>query len=127
MPSSDTKLPEQQSSKTYHNKNNQADTPPQIPSIKISEQSQITEKDPNNACSWENLPYPRSLSHHQMIQVQHKKEIIVKVMKKMRYGWNWRICLLIKRNLLSNTENQNNHSNKEVKEWKCRSHNSNVQ
>ena len=23
---------------------------------------------------WENLPYPRSLSHHLIIQVQHKKE-----------------------------------------------------
>ena len=34
MPSLDTKLPEQQSSKTY-NKNNQTDTPPQIPSIEI--------------------------------------------------------------------------------------------
>ena len=36
MPHSDTKLPEQQCSKTHHNnKNNQTDTPPQIPSIKI--------------------------------------------------------------------------------------------
>ena len=50
MPGSDTELPEQQSSKTLHNnKNNQIDTPPQIPSIKISKHSQITEKDPNNA------------------------------------------------------------------------------
>ena len=38
IPNLDTKLPEQQSSKTYH-KNNQADIPPQIPSIEISEQS----------------------------------------------------------------------------------------
>ena len=40
IPSSDIKLPEQQSSKTHHNnKNDQTDTPPQIPSIKTSEQS----------------------------------------------------------------------------------------
>ena len=40
IPSSDIKLPEQQSSKTHHNnKNNQTDTPPQILSIKTGEQS----------------------------------------------------------------------------------------
>ena len=51
IPGSDPKLPEQQSSKTHHNnQNNQTDTPPQIPSVEISEQSKITEKDPNNAC-----------------------------------------------------------------------------
>ena len=34
MPGSGTKLPEQHGSKTHHNnKNNQTDTPPQIPSI----------------------------------------------------------------------------------------------
>ena len=43
MSGSDTRLPGQQSSKTnYNNKNNQTDTPPQIPSIEISEQSQTT-------------------------------------------------------------------------------------
>ena len=52
MSGSDTKLPEQQSGKTHHNnRNNQTDTPSQISSIKISEQSQITEKDPSNTCS----------------------------------------------------------------------------
>ena len=30
----------------------------------------------------ENIPYPRSLSHHQMIQVQHKKKLTVIVIKK---------------------------------------------
>ena len=58
MPSLDTKLLEQQSSKTYH-KNNQTDTPPQIPSIEISEQSQITENDPNNARSMRKPPIPK--------------------------------------------------------------------
>ena len=59
-PGSDTKLPEQQSSKTHHNnKNNQTDTPPQISSIKISEQSQIPEKDPNNACSLRKPSIPK--------------------------------------------------------------------
>ena len=33
--------------------------PPQIPSIEISEQSQITEKDPNNACSLRKPPIPK--------------------------------------------------------------------
>ena len=40
IPSSDIKLPQQQSRKTHHNnKNNQTDTPSEIPSIKTSEQS----------------------------------------------------------------------------------------
>ena len=60
MPGSDTELPEQQSSKTLHNnKNNQIDTPPQIPSIEISKYSQITEKDPNNAYSMRKPPIPK--------------------------------------------------------------------
>ena len=51
MPSADTKLSQQQSSKTHHNNiNNQADTPPQIPSMEISKQSRITEKDLHNTC-----------------------------------------------------------------------------
>ena len=33
--------------------------PPQIPLIKIKEQSQITEKDPNNACSMRKHPIPK--------------------------------------------------------------------
>ena len=60
MPGSDTELPEQQSSKTFHkNKNNQVGTPPQIPSVEISEQSQITEKDPNSAYSMRKPPIPK--------------------------------------------------------------------
>ena len=87
MPSSDTKLPEQQSSKTHHNnKNNQTDTPPQIPSIKISEQSQITEKDPNNACSMRKPPIPKIIITPPDDISTTQKEIIVKVMKNMIYG-----------------------------------------
>ena len=60
MPGSGTKLPEQQSSKTHHNnKNNQTDTPPQIQLIEISEQSQITEKEPNKAYSMRKPPIPK--------------------------------------------------------------------
>ena len=60
MPGSGTKLPEQQGSKTHHNNTNkQTDTPPQIQSIEISEQSQITEKDPNKACSMRKPPIPK--------------------------------------------------------------------
>ena len=59
MPGLDTKLPEQQSSKTLHNNNNnQTDTPSQIPSIEISKQSKVTEKDPN-ACSMRKPPVPK--------------------------------------------------------------------
>ena len=87
MTSSDTKLPEQQSSKTCHNnKNNQTDTPPQIPSIKISEQSQITEKDPNNACSMRKPPVPKIIITPPDDTNITQKEIIVKVMKNMIYG-----------------------------------------
>ena len=86
MPSSDTKLTEEQSSKTLHNKNNQTDTPPQIPSIKISEQSQITEKDPNNACSTRKPPIPKIIITPPDDISTTQKEIIVKVMKNMIYG-----------------------------------------
>ena len=45
MPHSDTKLPEQQRSKMHHNnKNNQTDTPPQIPSIKIVNNHKLQKK-----------------------------------------------------------------------------------
>ena len=89
MPSSDTKLPQQQSIKTHHNnKNNQADTPPQISSMEISEQSRITEKDLHNTCSTRKHSIPKIIitPPDDTSTTRKKKKKKVKLMKNMRYG-----------------------------------------
>ena len=84
MPSSYTKLPEQLCSKTHHNnKTNKTDTSPQIPSIEIREQSQITLIDPHKTCSIRKPPIPKIIITPPDDTSTTKK--IVKVMKKMRY------------------------------------------